>query len=220
MRILRHKGGYRRSDPDRRSFAFLAVGALVIVAAAFLLGLQAGRVVEKNAARERAGKGPADNVAAGVRASDVRKEMSVFSEEAVRIPAVPPPAVVLPTAGEELRKSEAAATFPDSLSRRDPSPQPLVKPKGKEKPSPAPEGKFLLQAGAMKNRETAEAVRNRIQRAGYRSILVHATTRKRGEVFRVRVGPFGSREEAGKAMKKIRSEMKIDVILLTGEVKP
>ncbi|RJP23684.1 MAG: SPOR domain-containing protein [Deltaproteobacteria bacterium] len=220
MRILRHKGGYRRSDPDRRSFAFFAVGALVIVAAVFLLGLQAGRVVEKNAARERAEKGPADNVAAGVRASDVRKEMSVFSEEAVRIPAVPPPAVVPPTAGEELRNSEAAATFPDSLSRRDPSPQPLVKPKRKEKPVPAPEGKFLLQAGAMKNRETAEAVRNRIRRAGYKSILVHAITRKRGEVFRVRVGPFGSREEAGKAMKKIRTEMKIDVILLTGEVKP
>jgi cell division protein FtsN len=225
VRILRHKGGYRRGDPDRRSFAFFAVGALVVVAAVFLLGLQAGRVVEKNAAKERAGKpaqGSTDNAAKGVAPSDLRKEMSAFSEEAVRIPPVPPPAIVPPTAGEELRRSEAAATFPDSLSRRDPSPQPLVKPKEKEKPGapPAPGGKFLLQAGAMKNRETAEAVRSRIERGGYKSTVARAKTRKQGEVYRVRVGPFGSREEAGKAMKAIRTEMKIDVILLKGEVKP
>jgi hypothetical protein len=30
------------------------------------------------------------------------------------------------------------------------------------------------------------------------------------------VGPFGSRDEATKAMKAIRAEMKIDVILLKG----
>jgi cell division protein FtsN len=35
-------------------------------------------------------------------------------------------------------------------------------------------------------------------------------------VYRVRVGPFGSRDEAMKAMKAIRAEMKIDVILLKG----
>lgn len=228
MRIVRHKGGYRRGDPDRRSFAFFAVGALVVIAAVFLLGLQAGRVVEKNAAKERAGKTAqvsTENTARNVSASDLRKEMSSFSEEAVRIPAVPPAAVVPPTAGEELRKSEAAATFPDSLSRRDPSPQPLVKPKEKEKPKPggpasAPQGKFLLQAGAMKNKETAEAVRSRLERAGYKSAVSRAKTRKQGDVYRVRVGPFGTREEAGKAMKAIRSEMKIDVILLKGEVKP
>jgi cell division protein FtsN len=46
--------------------------------------------------------------------------------------------------------------------------------------------------------------------------VIHATTRKHGEVYRVRVGPFGSREEAMEAMKAIRSEMKIDVILLKG----
>jgi cell division protein FtsN len=47
-------------------------------------------------------------------------------------------------------------------------------------------------------------------------MLVHATTRKHGKVYRVRVGPFGSRDEAMKAMNAIRTGMKIDVILLKG----
>ena len=74
----------------------------------------------------------------------------------------------------------------------------------------------MLQAGAMKTRETAEAVRKRLARSGYKAQVIHATTRKDGEVYRVRVGPFGSRDEAMKAMKAIRAEMKIDVILLKG----
>jgi len=46
--------------------------------------------------------------------------------------------------------------------------------------------------------------------------VIQATTRTLGGVYRVRVGPFGSRDEAMKAMKAIRAEMKIDVILLKG----
>jgi cell division septation protein DedD len=74
----------------------------------------------------------------------------------------------------------------------------------------------MLQAGAMKSRETADALRKRLDRRGYRAMVTHATTRNHGEVYRVRVGPFASRDEAMKAMKSIRGEMKIDVILLKG----
>jgi len=74
----------------------------------------------------------------------------------------------------------------------------------------------MLQAGAMKSRATADSLRKRLERHGYKATVHLATTRKTGEVYRVRVGPFGSREAAAKAMKSIRSEMKIDVILLKG----
>jgi cell division septation protein DedD len=59
-------------------------------------------------------------------------------------------------------------------------------------------------------------LRKRLERGGYKAKVIHATTPKHGEVYRVRVGPFGSRDEAMKAMKAIRAEMKIDVILLKG----
>jgi cell division protein FtsN len=74
----------------------------------------------------------------------------------------------------------------------------------------------MLQAGAMKSRESADALRKRLVRSGYKAKVDRATTPTHGEVYRVRVGPYGSRDEAMKAMKAIRTEMKIDVILLKG----
>jgi cell division protein FtsN len=232
VRSLRHKLGFRRGDPDRHSFAFFVVGILVVIAVAFFLGFQLGRYVEKRAGKETkeaaekiASRGPAGENGARISTpSEIRKEMSAFSEEAVKIPAVPPPAVMPPTAGDDLKKTESEATFPESLSGKDPSPEPMGKkpdPTGKKKEkaavaAPSGEAKFMLQAGAMKTRETADTLRKRLDRRGYKTKVIHATTRNHGEVFRVRVGPFGSRDEAMKALKAIRVEMKIDVILLKG----
>jgi cell division septation protein DedD len=222
VRSLRHKLGFRRGDPDRHSFAFFVVGTLVVIAVAFFLGFQLGRYVEKSAGKEAAGKiasrGPAaENGARIATSAEIRKDMSAFSEEALKIPAVAPPAAIPPTAGDDLKKTESEATFPESLSRKDPSPEPMGKKKEKARVSaPSGEAKFMLQAGAMKSRETADALRKRLDRRGYKAKVIHATTRTLGRVYRVRVGPFGSRDEAMKAMKAIRAEMKIDVILLKG----
>lgn len=222
MRSLRHKLGFRRGDPDRHSFAFFVVASLVVIAVAFFLGFQLGRYVEKSASKETAAgiasRGTAGENGARIPSpAQIRKDISSFSEEAVKIPEVAPPAATPPTAGDDLRKTESEATFPESLSRKDPSPEPMGK--KKEKP-PAPSvsggGKFMLQAGAMKSRETADALRKRLERSGYKANVIRATTRKHGGVYRVRVGPFGTVEEAKKAMKAIRAEMKIDVILLKG----
>jgi cell division septation protein DedD len=222
VRSLRHKLGFRRGDPERHSFVFFVVGTLVVIAVAFFLGFQLGRYVEKGAGKETAGETASQGSAGenGARIStsaEIRKDMSAFSEEAVKIPAVAPPAAIPPTAGDDLKKTESEATFPEALSRKDPSPEPMGKKKAKP-PAVAPsvETKFLLQAGAMKTRETADALRKRLDRRGYKAMVIHATTRTHGAVYRVRVGPFGSRDEAMKAMKSIRSEMKIDVILLKG----
>ena len=222
MRSLRHKLGFRRGDPDRHSFAFFVVATLVVIAVAFFLGFQLGRYVEKSASKETAAgiasRGPAGENGARISSpAQIRKDISSFSEEAVKIPEVAPPAATPPTAGEDLRKTESEATFPESLSRKDPSPEPMGKKKVKTPgPSPSGGGKFMLQAGAMKSRETADALRKRLERSGYKANVIRATTRQHGGVYRVRVGPFGTGEEAKKAMKAIRAEMKIDVILLKG----
>jgi cell division protein FtsN len=222
VRSVRHKLGFRRGDPDRHSFAFFVVGALVVIAVAFFLGFQLGRYVEVGAVKEAAGKiafkgAAGENGARISSASEIRRDMSAFSEEALKIPAVAPPAATPPTAGDDLKKTESEATFPESLSRKDPSPEPMGRKKEKVPVADlSGEAKFMLQAGAMKTRESADALRKRLERSGYNANVFHATTRKHGEVYRVRVGPFGSREEAMKAMKAIRAGMKIDVILLKG----
>ena len=222
MRSLRYKLGFRRRDPDRHSFAFFVVGTLVVIAVAFFLGFQLGRYVEKGAGMEGGGnialRAPlGENGARIPTSAEIRQDMSAFSEEAVKVPGVAPPTAIPPTAGDDLKKTESEATFPEALSRKDPAPEPMGKKKEKAPvAAPSGEGKFMLQAGAMKTRETADGLRKRLDRSGYKAKVIHATTRKHGEVYRVRVGPFGSREEAVEAMKAIRSEMKIDVILLKG----
>ena len=222
MRTLRHKLGFRRRDPDSHSFAFFVVGSLVVIAVAFFLGFQLGRYIEKGVEKEEGGKNVSrgsagENGARIATSAEIRKDMSTFSEEALKIPAVPPPMAIPPTAGDDLKKTESEATFPESLSRKDPSPEPMGKKKEKTPVATPPgEAKFMLQAGAMKSRETADALRKRLDRSGYKAKVIRVTTRNLGEVYRVRVGPFGSRDEAVKAMKAIRNEMKIDVILLKG----
>jgi len=222
VRSLRHKLRYRRGDPDRHSFAFFIVGTLVVIAVAFFLGFQLGRYVEKSAVKEGGGKfvfsaPAAENGSRIATSAEIRKDMSAFSEEALKIPGVAPPAAIPPTAREDLKKTESEATFRESLSRKDPSPEPMGKIKEKAKVSSPPvEAKFMLQAGAMKSRESADALRKRLVRSGYKAKVDRATTPTHGEVYRVRVGPYGSRDEAMKAMKAIRTEMKIDVILLKG----
>ena len=223
MRSLRHRLGFRRGDPDRHSFAFFVVGTLVVIAVAFFLGFQLGRYVEKGAGKEAAGKtasrGPAaENGARTATSAEIRKDLSAFSEEASRIPAVAPPAAIPPTAGDDLKKTESEATFHESLSRKDPSPEPMARKKEKAPVSVSspPGAKFLLQAGAMKSRDAADALRKRLDKRGYKAKVVNATTRSLGKVYRVRVGPFGTRDEAMTAMKAIRSELKIEVILLKG----
>ena len=64
--------------------------------------------------------------------------MSAFSEEAGKIPAVAPPAAIPPTAGDDLKKTESEATFPEALSRKDPSPEPMGKKKEKVAAPPLP----------------------------------------------------------------------------------
>ena len=225
MRSLRHKLGFRRGDTDRHSFAFFVVASLVVIAVAFFLGFQLGRYVEKSAGKEAAARTASRESAGenGARIStpaQIRKDISAFSEEAVKIQAVAPPAATPPTAGDDLKKTESEATFPEALSRRDPSPEPMAKKKEKKEKTPVAassgRGKFMLQAGAMKSRETADALRKRLERGGYKANVIRATTRNHGGVYRVRVGPFGTSEEAMKAMKSIQARMKIDVILLKG----
>jgi cell division protein FtsN len=222
VRFPGHRGGYRR-DAERQSFAFFIVGAIVVIAVTFFIGLQVGRVLEKDAAeKDRAAGGSparvpgADNGARGAESADIRKELSAFSEDASRVPPVPAPPSPPASAGEDLRQTERSATFPETLSRKDAAPQPLVAAGGKTGEPGGGDGPYSLQAGAMRNRETADAVRRRLAAAGYKAKVAPGKDRTGGQVYRIRVGPFDSRDAARKAMNAIRTQMKLDVILVKG----
>jgi cell division protein FtsN len=204
---------YAGGDGERRSFAFFVVGGLAVLAAVFLIGLQLGRYVERRGASpESQGDRPArDN------AADIRKDLGAFSEEAAGVRAVPPP-----DADNDARKTERSVTFPETLARKDPGPTPLVRHDGKAKgesasgkPVAPREKPFLAQAGVFRNKGSAQAMRARLSKAGYPAKFVESRGKK-GIVFRVLVGPYAVRDAAAKTVRRLKTEMKIDAVLVRG----
>jgi cell division septation protein DedD len=228
VKILYSKKGYR-GEGERQSFAFFIVGAVVVLVAVFLVGIYFGRELEKgggarpdNQTFKAAGEGHrpewsvADGSGAPLRSDNVRRELGAFSEEAVRIPVVPPGrAEAAPPAAE----SDNAFTFQDSLSRKTTDPVPLEKPKPRPEAvkSPKSDGSpgagVMVQAGAFKDKAKAEARRKQMEKAGY---SVHqARSGKDGKegLFLVIAGPYPDRDAARSAINKLKSELKIDAIV-------
>ena len=74
------------------------------------------------------------------------------------------------------------------------------------KPANAPaaaDGRFVVQVGAFADAAKARDVRQRVERTGLKT-YTHVAETKDGKRIRVRVGPFGSRAEADKAVSKIK----------------
>ncbi len=200
-------------DGERRSFAFFVVGGLAVLAAVFLIGLQVGRYVEKSGASrdDEAAKAGHDN------ATDIRKELGAYSEEAAKVRPVPPP-----DADNAVKETEKSVTFPETLARKEPGPVPLVRPDGGKKQGAsggkvaAPGGKpFLVQSAVFRNRASAQGMKARLSRAGFPAKVVESRGKK-GVRFRVLLGPYAGKDAAVKTIRKLKAEMKIDAVLVRG----
>ena len=209
MKILRYKNARKWGETDRFSNAFFIIGSIVVFTAVFFLGMQIGRIVEKDQVKKQDVRNDE-----GSKKEEIQQDMSAYSEEAVRIPVVMPP-LPPPGASEELRESEETATFPDSLTRNDAAAPKPSTPAPAPKPAVTPSTKktFVLQAGALSNREAADELKTKLEKKGYKSAVLRESSK--GKVlYKVRVGPYGSREEATRQMKNIRAALKIDAIII------
>ncbi|MBI5420427.1 MAG: SPOR domain-containing protein [Deltaproteobacteria bacterium] len=225
MKYLYNKKGIRRGEGERHQFAFFAIGAIVVLVAVFVIGLQVGRVVEKNAAppEVRSGKtAPAAETrksSAQAGAADIRKDLGAFSEDATKVPVVPPP-----DAKSAVNEVEKNLTFQETLARKTAEPVPLVRSapadnKAAAEAEPARGGtgrKYLVQAGAFRDKAIADGYRKRLAKAGYAVKVVKGTGKDKEKLFRVLVGPFLDKEAARKTVRKLMAEMKIDAFLLAG----
>jgi cell division protein FtsN len=211
--LYNKKRGFRSSEGERFQFAFFVVGAIVLLVAAFVIGLQVGRVVEKNAQQRRNEanrlEGPIE--IAKETESEIHKDLGVFSEEAGNVPSVPPP-----SADEHLNETEKSLTFRETLAKKDPDPILLVRPTpmGKELKRTAsaktpPKGSLMVQVAAFRDRASAEAFRKRLQKDGYPVGLVTG-----GGYHKVVVGPYPDREAANRAIRKLKAEWKVNSFLV------
>ena len=214
MRYLYNKKrGFRSSEGERFQFAFFVVGAIVLLAVAFVIGLQVGRVVEKNAEQRRieANKVKGRIVIGNEAESEIRKDLGVFSEEAGNVPPVPPP-----SAGEHLNETEKSLTFRETLAKKDPEPVLLVRPAPTKKETKrttaakdAPKGTLMVQVAAFRDKAAAEAFRKRLEKDGFQVEM-----RLGGGYHKVVVGPYPDRAAANRAIRKLKSEWKVNPFLV------
>ena len=124
---------------------------------------------------------PPSVVSAPVPVPDAELPIEQKADEVLPKPVVPPS--VMPTAKEEevLSKSDANNSKPGEKAPR-----------------------FIVQVGAFADESKSKEVRSKLEKAGIRT-YTHIAQTKEGKRIRVRVGPFGSKEEAQKTADKIKS---------------
>jgi len=202
------------------------LGLLLSLALAYYLGLVSG-LSGRSAAPEAAdaGKTPSEKIAAAD-ATENASEAVPPIETAVPTAAVPSgslgsrttlaggaPAAPIPV---EPTPPATLQTFQDGSSdQAEGESSPIAEASGGSGPAgnvakppaagaPAAGGKFWVQVASLSSREEAGTLSTRLTRHGFRSQILTATGPKgKGKVYRVRVGPYRSEDDAERAATKL-----------------
>ncbi len=156
----------------------------------------------------RSGAADATRVAVAPSARDAAVEDVVPSS------AAPTPAVDRSLLKAAPKASEAKGVEPKVAKlAKTPVDVPKEKPaepvKASTKPADTKEGvspsnRYVLQVGAYAKMESADEMRERIHKLGLRSVY-NTTETAQGPRIRVRLGPFGSREAADRAVAQLKA---------------
>lgn len=161
---------------------------------------------------------PAPRATAPVQPSVITESPADAGRE-VAAASAPVASAVTPTEPKPAAKPAVAAEpRPEPKPEPKPAPKPEVKPadsaraqallEGKEsaakKPPADAEGRFVVQVGAFAEVTAAREARQKVEKLGLKTYTQVVET-SGGKRIRVRVGPFGSRDEADKAAGKIKS---------------
>jgi DedD protein len=131
---------------------------------------------------------PADK---GAKGAPKEPESTAAAPETKTTPAAPAPEA---TPAPEAKPAKAAAP------KKEPA---KAKPKPKPKAKPA-EGQFVVQVIALADADKARHMQEKIAASGIKSYTEIVKTAK-GDVTRVRAGPFATREAAEKAREQLKS---------------
>jgi cell division septation protein DedD len=193
------------------------LGILALGVFVFLLGISIG----KKQALLGAGAGPTPGVktetavprtplSADAGRSDIQKELEAHTrvKDAAPAKASPSPAPLenpTPTKPAEnpaeKPATKAAVTVPD---------KPAEKPKpAASKAAPAEiTGGWFVQVAAAADRPAAAAFAEKLQKDGYPTLLIEPTAKDKKSIYRVRVGPFGTKNEAEASKNRLTEAMK------------
>lgn len=122
---------------------------------------------------------------------------AALAPEEQKAAAVSPPAPPKPVAKAETRKPAAKKAAPKKEAPKTARKEPA-------KPAAKAGGQFVVQVIALADAEKAKQMRERIAAAGISSYTEVVKTVK-GDVTRVRAGPFATREAAEKAREQLKA---------------
>ena len=205
---------------DGRQVFYLFFGGALLACMVFVLGVLVGKRVEARAHVDRvattAARDPLaalDRLAAGPRELSFRQALTGGAAPALEVDRTiaemerarslgdaPAPAPAPAPAAPEAAKPEPAAAKPDPAVAK---PEPAV-----AKPEPAKAGKWTLQLSAFQDRMEAETFLADIKGQGYDAFIVEAQIPDKGMFYRVRVGRYGTYEDAVAAKTAFERKVK------------
>ncbi len=218
---------YQISLTARQAVGLFA-GLLLALGVAFALGLVAGMsgrgpVGEERGLPDRAadptavGTPPPASEAIPLVETGVPLPSSSGPSRTELAPGIATPVPAEPTtpatlqAFEDGTAEDAAASAPPAGPRAAPAPGAVA---GKPASSPkaggaAPSsGRIWVQAASLQSHEEASSLSARLSKHGFHAVIL-AVSGPKGKVFRVRVGPYRTDEEASRAVSRLAKQEKI-----------
>jgi cell division septation protein DedD len=121
--------------------------------------------------------------------------------------AKPAEANVAPTT-VETGKPQTPDTAKPKTAENKPQPKTETKPLATETKAAPPSGTYYIQAGALDTRPKAETMAQKIEGLGFRAIVLNPLAGDKKTVYRVRVGPYETKESAETAKGKLAEALK------------
>jgi DedD protein len=217
MARQRGKGG-----PGGARWLLMAGGVIVVLVLTFWLGIAVGRKWSPHREADRTPAEPARKPAAPVvRRSGLtdpapdrppQEKLTFYQTLTAPMSTVPAPTKVIALAKPEPAKPRPAA---ERVSSDRPVAAPPTSPPKPDKPAERPSapppgeartGDWAVQVGVFKDRGQAESVRRPLAASGFDAYLTAVPAADGQTHYKVRMGSFKTREEAGRMAERVRQE--------------
>jgi len=182
---------------DRSSVMYIGKGiiiATVIITASlcFTLGFFVGKSFRPSPV-EQLSAAPLQNIIPEQPVESLKKNEAVSPEPvSVEKPQIQASREIQPQPSPELKKAQLAQGNPGNRNAQE---NKIVQ-KTRETAKAATTRKYTVQVEAFKNNSTADALKEKLSKKGYKASVISVKTKKRENLFKITVGEFTNRKEA------------------------
>jgi cell division septation protein DedD len=124
-------------------------------------------------------------------------------------------------AAQKLKSKPKAADRAKAAAEKDPAPQPATPPAGDQAQEPAaasPQDKgWVIQVASLKAQDMALKMVRRLKSGGLPAYVLRSQVKNLGLRYRVRVGPYDSRQSAGQTAARIKSKFNHPALIMREE---